>query len=126
MLNNNNRIPQGSIFGPFLFILYINDLPTVKSTHMSIYANDTAVYASSWCPDKATYVQNQLDTLTDYLKNWKLTINPKKTKAISFIIKRNIILKPITIAGHNILWTTIVKYLRDILDSEIIWALAID
>ena len=41
----NAGIPQGSFYGPTLFLLYINDLPDDVSCHIAIYADDTTLYS---------------------------------------------------------------------------------
>ena len=43
----NARVPQGSIIGPKLFLVYINDLADVVMCNIAIYANDTTLY-SKW------------------------------------------------------------------------------
>ena len=111
-------VTTGSILSPLLFIIYINDLPTSQNVHTAIYANDTAIYASSWSPNQATiYLQNHINTIIEYFKKWKLTVNPSKTQAITFNSKRN----DITVEGQNVPWTNIAKYRGVILDSKIIW-----
>lgn len=81
-------VPQGSILGPTLFNIYINDIPTTNDTQLATYADDTAVYASSWNSTQASkYLQTRVNFLAEYFKKWKLEINPKKTQAITFTRK---------------------------------------
>ena len=98
-----------------------------NNANIAIYADDTAVYASSWSPDKAsTYIQGHMDTLINYFNNWKLLINPTKTQAKFFPNKRTETPKQIKIATHSIPWSTSVKYFGVFLDSKITWAHGID
>ena len=74
-------IPQGSILGPILFNIYINDIPTSNNTQLAIYADDTAIYTSSWNPAKTTkYLQTHIDQILNFFQDWKLTVNAQKPK----------------------------------------------
>ena len=119
-------VPQGSIIGPTLYNLYTNDIPTSQNTHLAIYADDTAIYSSSWNPRQATqYIQSYLDHVLDYFQKWKLTVNPQKTQAITFSRKKTEITECIRIQGQQIPWVDKVKYLGITLDKKISWAPAI-
>lgn len=79
-------MPQGSILGPLLFTLYINDLPGA-TTHSKVvlYADDTALFVSG---DNVEDIQRRLNedlkATSLWLYNNKLTLNAKKTKCMLF------------------------------------------
>ena len=79
-------VPQGSILGPLLFIIYTNDIASVcKQCNFKCYADDTVVYFSSTDKNEAlSTLQNDLDRLYQWCHQNKLTINIKKTKSMIF------------------------------------------
>ena len=74
-------IPQGSILGPLMFILYINDLPKcVANVKVSMYADDTALYYSSKdVNDIVNKINNDLENVDNWLAKNKLSLNVDKT-----------------------------------------------
>ena len=76
-------VPQGSVLGPVLFSLYINDLPTSVKT--SLYADDLAIWASSPSVECATsIVQAALNRLVKWSSKWRLPLNPLKCETSFF------------------------------------------
>jgi hypothetical protein len=74
-------VPQGSILGPILFILYINDLPDALSpdTLCAIYADDTKIYRKIDNGRDQSFLQQDIDNISAWGKKWGLTFNKTKT-----------------------------------------------
>ncbi|PFX15504.1 putative RNA-directed DNA polymerase from transposon BS [Stylophora pistillata] len=85
-------VPQGSILGPLLFIVYINDLPRcVKHCSVNMYADDTVLYLAGPTVDNLTFYFNQdLQCLSEWLEDNNLVLNVSKTKTLG---ERNLIME---------------------------------
>jgi hypothetical protein len=77
-------VPQGSILGPLMFLLYINNLPEcLKNTTPGMYADDTQIYASSASfSELVTKLNQDLENIVKWLSRNKLQLHTKKTKAM--------------------------------------------
>lgn len=84
--NINMGVPQGSILGPLLFILYINDFyKTAKLLKFVLFADDTTVYCHNSDVTQALQVASMgLNNIADWLAANKLSLNINKTKLLVF------------------------------------------
>ena len=87
-MNISNRhvtsgIPEGSILGPMLFVIYINDLPECMAANTYLFADDTNIFREIKTEDRK-YLQDDLYKL----QQWLLKFHPKKWKVMSISNKR--------------------------------------
>lgn len=120
-------IPQGSILGPTLFLLFINDLPSVLHyTNCHLFADDVQLYASSKvCTISETFknINTDLQNVTNWSLQNGLFLNPKKSQTL-LIAKTDIRLNADThleINNENIPFVTKVKNLGVIINTRLKW-----
>jgi hypothetical protein len=116
-------VPQGSVLGPVLYLVFTNDMPTVPVVTLSLYADDAMFMCHSARPARAVQVmQSQMDELSPWLGKWRIAVNADKSQAICFRKRRRMpraALRPVTLDGQPIDWTERVKYIGVIFDSRL-------
>ena len=77
-------VPQGSVLGPLLFIIYINDLPKNLQSGVYMFADDTKIYKihSNRSETFSNEIQNDLNALQLWSDNWLLRFHPEKCKQL--------------------------------------------
>lgn len=74
-------VPQGSVLGPVLFVLYINDLPSNVTSNAYLFADDAKIFRpmnSAENSDQQDYMQNDLNALQEWSDTWLLKFHPDK------------------------------------------------
>ena len=75
-------VPQGSVLGPILFLVYINDLPDEVRSQVRLFADDTALYLTMESEDDSSALQNDLDILSAWESRWDMEFNPSKCQVV--------------------------------------------
>ena len=76
-------IPQGSVLGPILFAIYINDMPECVSASRYLFADDTKIYKEISCEDDVSGLQADLDQFQKWSDTWLLKFHPNKCKVMT-------------------------------------------
>jgi hypothetical protein len=119
-------VPQGSVLGPLLFILYTADLPSIIERHQltpHLYADDTQVYGSC-LPSSADALLDRLGVCIDEVASWmgsnRLQLNANKTDFIwCHSARRHCSLGELAVGGSTILPSTSVRDLGVIIDADL-------
>ena len=77
-------VPQGSVLGPVLFTLFVNDIPSMVSSPTFMFADDTKIFRCVKSGDDHGALQNDLNLLYEWSVRWQLKFNILKCKHIHF------------------------------------------
>lgn len=74
-------VPQGSVLGPVLFLIFVNDLPGDIKSICKLFADDAKIYNIA---DRADVLQEDLSRLMNWSETWRLEFNIDKCKVMHF------------------------------------------
>ena len=112
-------IPQGSILGPLLFLIYVNDIPDhINNSLLYLFADDTKCLKIISDPADAILLQDDINSLNYWSEQWSLLFNPTKIVQISFKLNLQI---SYTIGTSLITKVESHKDLGIILSSNLTW-----
>ncbi len=121
-LSISTGVPQGSILGPLLFTLYINDLPSVcPNTNIQMYADDTVIYIhGSSVSQVANELTESLVHVAAWLEQCCLQLNISKTVCMFITKTKNLSVVPdVFVSGERLQVVSEYKYLGVLIDSKL-------
>ena len=71
-------VPQGTVLGPLLFLVYINDLPQDILSRIRLFADDCILYRKIKNQADSIILQNDINTLVKWEKDWQMSFNASK------------------------------------------------
>ena len=81
-------VPQGSILGPLLFSLFVNDLPKCLSNKCLLFADDLKVFRQIGCSADTFSLQADLDRIRNWSNTWRLFLNVNKCSVLTLTLKK--------------------------------------
>ena len=81
-------VPQGSVLGPILFLIFINDISESLKSPVRLFADDCLLYREIKSKEDQTILQNDLDVLVQWSKKWGMEFNIKKCNILTITLNR--------------------------------------
>ena len=116
-------VPQGTVLGPLLFLVYINDMPRcVHSSNTRLFADDCLIYKEIRTHQDAADLQSDLDALQRWEKQWLMSFHPQKCQLLRITRKRSPVETEYSIHDHILEKGDIAKYLGVSLHKHCSWS----
>ena len=120
----NASVPQGSILGPLLFLIYINNLSDGRKSECKLFADDTSLFSVvNDTNTSASDLNEDLEKIGNWAFKWKMNFNPdpnKQAQEIIFSRKKTASLHPVVYFDNKpVKSSQIHKHLGMILDSNL-------
>ena len=115
-------VPQGTVLGPVLFLLYINDLPDVAvHSTVRLFADDCIVYRPIRNNDDTILLQNDLNKIAEWEFMWQMQFNIDKCFVLRVGRPKHKLLHLYTLHNQNLSETDCAKYLGVTITSDLQW-----
>lgn len=112
-------VPQGSILGPILYLIYVHDVPRSEKVKIDMFCDDTALTCSSEDVNEINSdIMNYSIEINEFFKKWKIKLNVNKTEYVIFTKKRNVINNELVYGNEVVKQSNSAKYLGMILNKN--------
>ena len=120
-------VPQGSVLGPILFLIFIDDMPQyTKNCQVRLFADDTIVYLTVTAINDCENLQDDLKRLEKWEEEWQMEFHPAKCKILRITRKKNKTIFPYTLHGQILEEVPSAKYLGITISNNMTWNKHID
>ena len=119
----SSGVPQGTVLGPLLFLVFINDLPECVSSSIRLYADDALLYRPIKSQEDTEALHGDLTKVQEWERKWLMSFNPDKCEVLRISNKRtNIIARnPYSIHGTALRTVEEAKYLEITIHRSLTW-----
>ena len=118
----DSGVPQGTVLGPLLFLLHINDLPQMVSSQTRLFADDCLLYRPIHSRDDQVLMQRDLDTLQEWGNTWGMRFNPSKCNIMRISRSREPITQFYSLGGQVLVEVHNSTYLGLNISNELEWS----
>ena len=114
-------VPQGSILGPLLYLLFTSDVPTCNEYVTATFADDTALLAiGKTAEESMNTLQTAINEVSNWMKKWRIKLNESKSVHVDFSYK-DISQRSLYLDNNIIPYSNSAKYLGMTLDAKLRW-----
>ena len=115
-------VPQGSVVGPVLFLLYINDIGLNTTSSLKLFADDCLLYRVIKSQDDVRMFQQELDRLNYWATKWQMAFNVSKCHVMRITNARKYVIGGDYLMGSESLqWTDAENYLGITFNNKLSW-----
>ena len=114
-------VPQGSVLGPILFLVYVNDIHEGMTSGVRLFADDCIIYRPIKTPEDPMALQEDLKILETWVQKWLMELNPTKCQTMRITKSKTPSTYPYNILGHVLEAVPSATYLGVTISKDLTW-----